>query len=68
MVSFGATAAGLLNIEASVDASCNKQGQREYVSSIFSLVCVFDAFWSSQNRMCVKIKQTLNNELRISYC
>ena len=41
-------------------------------SSIFFMV-LFDVFWSSQNRMCRKTKQTLNNELKfhivnIYYC
>ena len=60
MVSFGATAAGLFWTVNVCWASCNKQGKRSNASSISGVIP--DAFGIRESY--VKIKQTLNNELK----
>ena len=64
MVFAGATAAGLFwTVNVWWATSCNKQGQRGGREWHFFHGVIPDAE-VQQNRMCKKIKQTLNNELK----
>ena len=62
MVSFG-TASLVLNSKRLVSTSCNKRGQRNGNAHFFHGV-IPDAFLAVRRIVCVKIKQTLNNELK----
>ena len=52
----------VLNSKRLLSTSCNKQGQRS--SEQHFSWCYSRCFLKLQNRMCKKIKQTLNNELK----
>ena len=63
MVSFGATAAGLVLNEVNVILTHPVISRASAVTSSIFFMIVFDTF-EVRRIVCVKIKQTLNNELK----